>query len=326
MTIGQETRQAARRARHLLADRAETAAAFLLGRLHPDGGFRGRSDAADLYYTLFGVEALRALDADLPAESLAAYLRSFDPATLDLVHLACLVRCACITEENTGATFKVPKGACGCGLDPQSTHKLHPDFVGTPLEGGTPASRDEWGARLNAFRSADGGFGTETGAEFGSAYGAFLAVGALQDLGAAVPDGVTDALLALRTPDGGWANDRVIPVGSVPAAAAAVTVLRHLGHDVPPETGDWLLACAHVAGGFPAISGAPPDLLSTAVALHALAGLGVDLGDRRDACLAFVESLWDPRGAFRGSPDDVMLDSEYTWYGLLALGHLSEDT
>jgi prenyltransferase beta subunit len=288
MTIGQETRQAARRARHLLADRAPQAAAFLIGRLHPDGGFRGRGDAADLYYTLFGVEALRALDAELPAEKLTSYLRSFGPGDdLDLIHLACLVR-------------------CWIALD--------------------APPRDEWVACLNAFRSVDGGFATEKGAEFGSAYGAFLAIGALQDLGADVPDGVVDAMLALRTPDGGWANDRVIPVGSVPATAATVTVLRHLGHAAQPETGDWLLGCIGDERGFPAISGAPADLLSTAVALHALDGLGVDLGQRRDACLAFVESLWDPRGAFRGNSDDDMLDCEYTWYGLLAIGHLSEDT
>ena len=290
MTIGQETRRAARRARHPLADRAETTAAFLVGRLHPDGGFQGRSDAPDLYYTLFGVEALGALNGSLPADKLTAYLQAFgDGEALDLVHLACLVRCWVVLDA---------------------------------------PPRDEWVACLNAFRSSDGGFATEKGARFGSAYGAFLAIGALQDLGARVPnpDGIADALLALRTPDGGWANDRIIPVGSVPATAAAVTVLRHLGRDIPPGTGDWLLACSPAEGGFPAISGAPADLLSTAVALHALAGLGVDLGERRDACLAFVNSLWDPRGAFRGSPDDDMLDCEYTWYGLLALGHLGEDT
>ena len=289
MTIGQETRRAAGRARHLLADRAEAAAAFLLGRLHPDGGFRGRSDAADLYYTLFGVEALGALDAELPAEAIATYLRRFDDGeTLDLVHLACLVRC-------WGALDATP--------------------------------RDEWVACLNAFRSSDGGFATEKGAQFGSAYGAFLAIGALQDLGARVPDAdrIADALLALRTPDGGWANDRIIPVGSVPAAAAAVTVLRHLGHSAPPDTGDWLLGCVQDDGGVAPLPGAGADLLSTAVALHALAGLGIGLGERRDACLAFVESLWDPRGAFRGSPDDALLDCEYTWYGLLAIGHLSEE-
>ena len=106
MTIGQETRQAARRARHLLADRAPQATAFLVGRLHPDGGFRGRGDAADLYYTLFGVEALRALDADLPAETLTSYLRSFgEGETLDLVHLACLVRCWCSVEKASDATL-----------------------------------------------------------------------------------------------------------------------------------------------------------------------------------------------------------------------------
>jgi len=43
----------------------------------------------------------------------------------------------------------------------------------------------------------------------------------------------------------------------------------------------------------------------------------------REPCLDFLNSLWSPRGAFRGSWVDDALDCEYTYYGLLALGHLS---
>ena len=45
---------------------------------------------------------------------------------------------------------------------------------------------------------------------------------------------------------------------------------------VNQSAGDWLLARCHPEGGFLAAPGAPiPDLLSTATALHALAGLQV---------------------------------------------------
>ena len=88
--------------------------------------------------------------------------------------------------------------------------------------------------------------------------------------------------------------------------------------------GDWLLAQAHPQGGFLAVPGAPiPDLLSTATALHALAGLGVSFEKVKEPSLDFVDSLWTNEGAFHGNWADEHLDCEYTCYGLLALGHLS---
>jgi hypothetical protein len=66
-----------------------------------------------------------------------------------------------------------------------------------------------------------------------------------------------------------------------------------------------------------------PDLLSTATALHALAGLEAPIARVRESCLDFVDSLWTNEGGFHGHWADEHLDCEYTFYGLLALGHLS---
>ena len=77
-------------------------------------------------------------------------------------------------------------------------------------------------------------------------------------------------------------------------------------------------------GGFFAVPMAPlPDLLSTATALHALSGLHADLGKIREPCLDFIDTLWTSKGGFHGTWTDDVLDVEYTFYGLLALGHLS---
>src|SRR5438874_1185034 len=71
-------------------------------------------------------------------------------------------------------------------------------------------------------------------------------------------------------------------------------------------------------------SGAPlPDLLSTATALHALAGLEASFERVREPCLDFIDTLWTNEGGFYGHWGDDHLDCEYTYYGLLALGHLS---
>jgi prenyltransferase beta subunit len=89
--------------------------------------------------------------------------------------------------------------------------------------------------------------------------------------------------------------------------------------------GDWLLKQMHPQGGFLAMPRAPlPDLLSTATSLHALACLETTLSNEtRELCLDFLDSLWTAEGGFHGHWADDMLDAEYTFYGLLALGHLS---
>ena len=66
-----------------------------------------------------------------------------------------------------------------------------------------------------------------------------------------------------------------------------------------------------------------PDLLSTAVVLHALASLERPLKKFVEPSLDFIDTLWTNRGAFHGHWADDETDCEYTFYGLLALGHLS---
>ncbi|MFN7139519.1 MAG: prenyltransferase/squalene oxidase repeat-containing protein, partial [Limisphaerales bacterium] len=106
--------------------------------------------------------------------------------------------------------------------------------------------------------------------------------------------------------------------------AAAVAVLTNLGMPVADTVGDWLMSQAHKLGGFTASSDTPlPDLLSTATALHALACLERDISPVREQCLDFVDSLWTNEGGFYGHWSDDHLDCEYTYYGLLALGHLA---
>jgi prenyltransferase beta subunit len=96
---------------------------------------------------------------------------------------------------------------------------------------------------------------------------------------------------------------------------------------VNQSVGDWLLAQVHPEGGFLAMPNAPmPDLLSTATALHALSCLEREVPSAiRERCLDFIDTLWSAEGGFHGHWADDHLDAEYTFYGLLALGHLSLD-
>ena len=155
-----------------------------------------------------------------------------------------------------------------------------------------------------------------------------MALGIYQDLDICIPykDKLIKCLFALQRSSGAFANDISTEAGSTPATAAALCILYYLNHDIPDKTINWLKVQTHTQGGFtavPMISPAIiPDLLSTATALHALTLIGVDIEPIREPCLDFLDSLWDPQGGFHGTWADETLDCEYTYYGLLALGHL----
>jgi hypothetical protein len=284
--------QVARLAPKQLGDSRDLVVGFLRERLNPDGSFQNRAGLGDLYYTVFGLDALIALQEPLPVERTVAYLRQFgDGAELDLVHLACLAR-------GWAAVRVAP--------DPDASNRLL--------------------ARVETFRSDDGGYDTMPGGTSGSAYGAFMALGIYQDLARPLPapHTVLDSLLRLRARDGSYSIAPDLPTGLTPLTAAAVVASRHLGAPSDRAAGMWLLDRCHSSGGFFASPDAPvPDLLSTATALHALSSLHVPLGGIREACLDFVDSLWTNRGGFFATWDDDVPDCEYTFYALLALGHLS---
>jgi len=285
--------QVARLAPRLLGDSTELIVDFYRSQMNPDGGFKNRSGNSDLYYTVFGIEGLFILRAELPLQSLQRYLQTFgDGMGLDLVHLGCLARC--------WAMF--PK-----------------DLM-------SPQLRNSVAARVESYRSADGGYEASSNSPVGTLYGCFIAMGAYQDLDLALPNpqGILNCIESLRATDGGYANQRDVPQGLTPSTAAAVVLLHQLQQPIDEKIGRWLLSRAHPQGGFFATPAAPiPDLLSTATALHALSIANVDITGIREQTLDFIDTLWSSRGGFLGNWEDDVLDCEYTWYGLLALGHLS---
>ena len=283
--------QVARLSPKLLADAAPLVDQFIRGQMNADGGFNDRAGASDLYYTVFGLESLLALRADVPASSVIPYLQMFGEGVgLDLVHLACLARCWA-------------------------------DVSRTP-----PSNAIAIAKRIEKHRSADGGYNATIGAKHGTVYGTFMAMGAYQDLKLAMPERekIPKCIAANQTEDGAYANHPDMAAGLTSATAAAATMLRQLQEPVDQRIGQWLLERVHRDGGFLAAPAAPiPDLLSTATALHALAGLHVDFEHLKESCLDFIDTLWTPRGSFFGHWGEDILDCEYTYYGLLALGHLS---
>ena len=290
--------QVARVAPKVLGESTELVRGFFEQQFSEEGGARDRAGNADLYYTIFALAGLQASDSGHSAFnsqlSTLLWLRTFgDGAGLDFVHLGALARCWAAVGLET-----MPAGCADAMLAHVERHRAH-----------------------------DGGYDADIEAGHGNAYGCFVALGAYQDLQYEMPEPLrmVQCLKLLETPDGAWANARGLKTGSTNATAAAVTLLHQLEMPINSSVGDWLLARAHPQGGFLAMPDAPlPDLLSTATTLHALACLEREIPTPiRERCLDFIDTLWNAEGGFHGHWADDHLDAEYTFYGLLALGHLA---
>ena len=285
-------RRAVSRSKTALKDSAPLVVDFLTAGINPDGGFKGRDEKSDLYYTVFGLEALIALGGSFPEDRTADFLQKFIKQNdLDLIHLADLIRCYANLSDNN-----LEKGLRG-------------RFI----------------KNIEQFRCKDGGYANKTSLDNGTIYGCFFALAAYQDLKMDMPDytRVIECIQSLSTLQGAFTNNQKIQTGSTNATAAAMMVLHYLNQPADKKIADWLLTQCTSNGGFRAMPAAPiPDLLSTATALHALVITGFEINAVKDKCLDFIDSLWCSKGAFYGNCTDTTLDCEYTYYGLLALGNL----
>ena len=87
MSLRLEMIQVARLAPKLLGDSTELVEAFLRGQQNDNGGFSDRDGVSDLYYTVFGLDSLIALNAEIDFARLENHLQGFgDGQGLDFVH------------------------------------------------------------------------------------------------------------------------------------------------------------------------------------------------------------------------------------------------
>lgn len=281
-------------------------AGFIASRQAPDGGYRGRGDSSDVYYTAFAVESLLALGSQLPEAALRGYIAGLGSvAALDLPHLASLAR---LVARLPGDSFGKMKS--------------------------------EIPARMEEFRAADGGYGLRPDCGTGSAYGGFLALITAEDLDCALPDPtrLVKSISALELDSGGFSGERGLDSATTTTTVSALVVFAKLGGPISKSSLKWLAARFDPeTAGFRATDKAPvPDLLSSATALFAIVQARqrlpsflrsivdstIDLDKIRGRCAGFIQSLWDESGGFCGSHADPIPDCEYTYYGLLGLGCL----
>ncbi|MGC8744017.1 MAG: prenyltransferase/squalene oxidase repeat-containing protein [Verrucomicrobiia bacterium] len=301
MTIRERMLYKAGLAAGFLGKSAELVAGFVKSNQNPDGGFRGRSNESDLYYTMFGSDSLVALKSK-PVYPIGKFISKYvSTESLDFVHLCSLINLLTArlqTEQNTMETGEF-------------------EIISINIK--------QMAEKIEKYRSADGGYNVIEKSFRSSIYGSFLAISVLEETGAPLTNApsIIDSIRKLESNDGGFANELGMKEGTTTATAAAIILLNKLGCDIQSEKTDWLLKMLHKSGGFLASPSTPiPDLLSTATALHCLSEIGFDMSKIREQCLDYLDSLWSGEGAFYGNWVDEKTDVEYTFYGLLALGSL----
>ncbi|MHB0955063.1 MAG: prenyltransferase/squalene oxidase repeat-containing protein [Pirellulaceae bacterium] len=279
-------------------------ARFLLSAQQPDGGFAGRQETSDLYYTSFalrGLAILGELYGDVAKRS-ATFLISRLEHNESLIDRMSLVFAAALLDAAAGISLWAEIGdAWKSGLVSQ----------------------------LQGLRCADGGFAKGPGGTASSTYHTFLALLCLQLIERPVPDpqNVVRFIMSQESEQGGFREIRVAKRAGTNPTAAAIGVLRMLAaidHRIADATAGFFGEMQDDEGGLLANSRIPvADLLSTFTGVLTLADL--DRIDVIDATAArqFVQSLDHPEGGFLAAVWDETRDVEYTFYGLGSLALLT---
>jgi len=225
MSFRLEMLQAARRAPARLGEAVERVRQFVRRQQLPDGSFPDRSGRSDIYYTVFGLGCLEALQEPLPSH-LEHYLRGFgDGAQLDFVHFASLVRCWSVLGVSPPAlahrlaSLPPPQTvydsylACGAYQDLQ---------IPLPDPG-------LWLRSLASLRSRDGAYGNAPDLPLGSTLATAAAALLLPHLGVPVPPEIAPWLLAQCRPEGGFLAMPRAPMPDLLSTATALHALAMLG-------------------------------------------------------------------------------------------------
>ena len=282
----------------------ETHADFFLSAQHSDGGFRGRDETSDLYYTGFAVRSLALLDRldTSTAQRVANYLQIQLDGSAHIVDLFSLVFAAQLLEMAAGVDA----------------------MAGQP---------DDWRGRvaqlIESLRRDDGGYAKGATGAASSTYYSFLSVLTLELLQCPTPEPekLVKFILSQRRDDGGFVEIRPMRRSGVNPTAAAVGLLRVLDQqavaDVREEVLDFLCEQQSDEGGLKANTQIPiADLLSTFTGLLTLADLNAADEIDLPAVEKFAKSVEQPTGGFLAAAWDEAVDVEYSFYGIGTLGLL----
>lgn len=281
--------KALQRGKAKLSDAArEQMVQFIRSEQLDDGSFKDRSRQSDVYYTAFGWLLCWVFAVPLSRKKAGDYLRSIHPETLDVVHYAAYIRCRLLLRLLTRPRWwNVLLGLCfRASIDLKTKRNFPHNDANAP-------------------------------------YSQFLHLTLVEDSGrrSGIDACLWQKLEDYRTRDGGFSNLKNSSYASVNATAAALCVLGQMNGYQEEVSARYLLQQQHNSGGFAASKQAlMPDLLSTATALFVLHEYRLKPTYNPNN---FIEAHWNAQtGGFCATLFEEVSDTEYTFYGLLALGSI----
>jgi geranylgeranyl transferase type-2 subunit beta len=270
---------------------------FVLSQQQSDGGFCGRAQTSDLYYTSFALRTLavmRALNV-ATGQRTAHYLQSrLSEATQPIDFFAWIISAALVQ-------------LCGCDV-----------FAQAPADW-----RQRVAHLLERFRTPDGGYGKIPHAPHGSTYTTFLILltAELLQISLPEPQRLVAFIQSRQRADGGFVEIHAQKRGSTNPTAAALAVLRQCGAldaVTAQRAADFLLAMVSpTEGGLRAHDRIPvADLLSTFTGIWSLDEIGESARIPWESIYSYALRCAHPEGGFRGGWWDDQADVEYTFYGV----------
>lgn len=283
-------------------------AAYLRSQQNADGGFRGRSEESDLYYTGFALRGLALLDEwdDSFSKPAADYLRRSLAGSASIIDFLSLLYGAMLLQLATGQD-----------VFDQATGDWRTAVV----------------TKLEELRREDGGYAKGPDGAHGSTYHSFLVVLCHQLLAwpTPEPERLANFVKSRQRPDGGFVEIPQMRRSGTNPTSAAVALLRILktidspNNVIAESAVEYLLDRQDMDGGLAANTQIPAsDVLSTFTGFLTLADLGAANRLRLPAVRNFVLSNELPDGAFRAMALDPVGDAEYTFYALGSLALLAD--
>lgn len=278
---------------------------FLRSQQNTDGGFKDRGGRSDLYYSLFGMMLLRAIESEVRSQKSEVEKAKSGVEFHELVegnsplgiwNLGLETKLKCFVERQSSSQVPGFIEQCCLALLQKELRINRILRTKTLLK----LTRSFWKERHSINLS----------------YRSFVLFLTL------------DAVLPFRSllqRFSGKMLSRVEVNEHSPCSeiAAKVFLLKMLGKDCFDEQ-QLLVSFASESGGFRAFQHlGQADMLSTAVALFALKNADCDIRVMTPDCLDFIQHNFVD-GAFLSGDGDQTTDLEYTFYGLLALGTLAD--
>lgn len=268
---------------------------FILNCQDEDGGFHDRGASSDLYYSLFGMLILKAMEGNMYSnrENNPAKDSTISSGSDSLV-TASLLKLKYFTQRQSSLNVHgFIEKCCLVLLQSELKSKRHIRFISMLTLG-----KSFWKERTSINLS----------------YRSFVLFLTL--------DAVLPISTIIKRPAGRMMERTIINEHSPCSEVAAKVFVNKMIHRENAKEVELLHLFAAPTGGFKAfLHLGQADMLSTAVALFTLKYTGADLRLLKPSMLEFIQSNYRD-GAFLSGDGDSTADIEYTFYGLLALGAL----